>query len=59
MSESGRGKVCPYCEGKGYVSVAVDLPPGDDPSEERGRMTGWVRKTCPLCDGKGRISGDD
>jgi len=58
MDKSGTGKVCPYCEGKGHVSVVVDLPPADDPYEGLNRTT-WVRKACPLCDGKGRISGDD
>jgi hypothetical protein len=58
MGESGINKVCPYCEGKGYVSVAVELPPTDNPREEMSGTT-WVRKPCPLCDGKGRISGDD
>ena len=51
-------KVCPYCEGKGYVSVIADLPPADYGREELSRTT-WVRKPCPLCDGKGSISGDD
>ena len=58
MGESGTGKVCPYCGGKGYVSVDVDLPRDEDRCEELGQ-TAWVRKSCPLCDGKGRISGDD
>jgi hypothetical protein len=57
MGDSGTAKVCPYCEGKGYVSVAVDLPPDANPCEELSRTT-WVRNCCPLCDGKGRISGD-
>jgi hypothetical protein len=47
--------VCPYCGGKGYVSVPVDLPADDHP---RNRQT-WVRKPCPLCGGQGSISGDD
>jgi RecJ-like exonuclease len=58
MGESGTAKVCPYCEGKGYVSVIADLPSADDPREELSGTT-WVRKPCPLCDGKGSISGDD
>ena len=58
MGESGTAKVCPYCEGKGYVSVAVEHPPDDDPREGLSRTT-WVRKPCPLCDGKGSISGYD
>ena len=58
MGEGRTAKVCPYCEGKGYVSVVVDLPPDNDPRERLSRTT-WVRKDCPLCDGKGRISGDD
>ncbi len=58
MGESGTAKVCPYCEGKGYVSVTVDLPPDDNPREELSRTT-WVRKSCPLCDGRGRISSND
>ena len=58
MGESGTAKVCPYCEGKGYVSVAVDLPPDDDLRKELNRTT-WVRRPCPLCDGKGHISGDN
>lgn len=58
MAESGTGKVCPYCDGKGYVSVPADLPPDDDSRKELSRTT-WVRTPCPLCDGKGSISGDD
>ena len=58
MGERGTAKVCPYCGGKGYVSVPADLPPDDHPSKELSRTT-WVRKRCPLCDGKGGISGDD
>ncbi|MGA8214184.1 MAG: hypothetical protein WB799_11355, partial [Candidatus Sulfotelmatobacter sp.] len=58
MDEGRTAKVCPYCEGKGYVSVVVDLSPDNDPRERLSR-TSWVRKDCPLCDGKGRISGDD
>ena len=57
MGESGTARVCPYCGGKGYVSVPIDLP-DDHPSNELNRTT-WVRKRCPLCDGKGGISGDD
>jgi hypothetical protein len=58
MGESGTAKLCPYCGGKGYVSVPVDLPPDDHHSKEPSKTT-WVRKRCPLCDGKGGISGDD
>ena len=58
MGKSRATKVCPYCAGKGYVSVPVDLPPDDDPGNELTRTT-WVRKPCPLCDGQGGISGDD
>jgi hypothetical protein len=58
MGDSGTAKMCPYCGGKGYISVAVELTPDDNPREELSRTT-WVRKSCPLCDGKGRISDDD
>lgn len=58
MGETEMAKVCPYCGGKGHVSVDVDLPRVDGRCEELGKTT-WVRKPCPLCDGKGRISGDD
>jgi RecJ-like exonuclease len=54
MDESGAAKVCPYCDGKGSVSVLVDLLLNNDPLEELDRKT-WIRKKCPLCDGKGRI----
>ena len=57
MGESGTARVCPYCGGKGYVSVPVELPPSDDPSKEPSRTT-WVGERCPLCDGKGTISGN-
>jgi hypothetical protein len=57
VGESGTPQVCPYCEGKGYISVPVDLPPAD-PGKEPSRTT-WVRKPCPLCGGKGSISGTD
>jgi hypothetical protein len=56
MIESGTAKMCPYCEGKGHISVLVDLPPEDDSRQELNRTT-WARCTCPLCDGKGHISG--
>jgi len=58
MGKSRATKACPYCAGKGYVSIPVDLPPDDDPGNELTRTT-WVRKPCPLCGGKGNISGDD
>jgi len=58
MDESSTAKVCPYCGGKGHVSVPVDLPSADYHREELSSTT-WVRKPCPLCDGKGSISGDD
>jgi hypothetical protein len=54
MGESGTAKVCPYCEAKGYVSLAIEHPFDDDPREALSRTT-WVRKPRPLCDGKGRI----
>jgi len=56
MSEEA-AKVCPYCEGKGYVSVVVEIPANGDPNEGLSRTT-WVRKSCPLCNGRGRIFGD-
>lgn len=57
MIESGTAKVCPYCEGKGYVSALVELPAYADFGKLSG--TTWVRRTCPLCDGKGQIFGDN
>jgi hypothetical protein len=57
VAEDESGKACPYCCGKGYVSVPADLSP-DDPRQQLSRTT-WVRKHCPLCDRRGTISGDD
>jgi hypothetical protein len=57
VAESGPGNLCPYCSGKGDVSVPADLYP-DGPRQDSSSTT-WVRKPCPLCDGKGTISGDD
>ena len=54
MVESGKSKGCPYCEGKGDVSVLADLPGKSDCSEELSKAT-WARRRCPLCDGKGHI----
>jgi RecJ-like exonuclease len=56
MGESGTVTVCPYCEGKGYVSLVIEHPPDDEPREGLSRTT-WVRRPCPLCDGKGQILG--
>jgi hypothetical protein len=59
MGESAKGNVCPYCSGKGYVSVPAETPLDDDSGQKRSPKTTWVRKACPLCDGKGRVAGDD
>ena len=37
------GKVCPYCEGKGYVL--------DQALTHDGNTKTWTRRDCPLCDG--------
>jgi len=55
MDESKAGKVCPYCEGKGYALETVELFPDVNRRDEQER-TPWTRKPCPLCDGKGHIS---
>jgi hypothetical protein len=47
MGESRTAKVCPYCEGKGYISVVVELPPDDDSRGELSKAT-WVRSPA-LC----------
>ena len=46
-------RVCPFCEGKGNVSI---LPTEGYPKEGTN-FTTWGRELCPLCDGKGHISG--
>jgi len=51
----GEGKVCPYCNGKGYVSVEVQHT---DDSHGRSDIKTWVRKDCPLCRGTGHLVGD-
>jgi hypothetical protein len=43
------GKMCPYCEGKGYVLVEVLTHDGSTKT--------WARRDCPLCDGTGRLYG--
>jgi hypothetical protein len=44
---AGEGKVCPYCEGKGYVL--------DRALTHDGSTKTWVRSDCPLCDGTGQL----
>ena len=46
---AGEGRVCPYCEGKGYV---LDQALTHDRSAKT-----WVRRDCPLCDGTGQLYG--
>jgi len=43
MGESGRTKVCPYCEGKGYVSVAVEPPPRPRRTKRSAKMISLSR----------------
>ncbi len=45
----GEGRVCPYCEGKGYVSVEVHA----DDNQGLGDMKTLAFKDCPLCGGRG------
>jgi hypothetical protein len=47
------GRVCPYCEGKAYVSVEAS-----DDNQGLGDMKTWARKDCPLCGGTGHLLGD-
>ena len=48
--------VCPYCGGKGEVSVLVN-PLGKGYLGEEQSSATWVRRPCPLCERKGHISG--
>jgi hypothetical protein len=41
------GRVCPYCDGKGYVSVDTQHTDSDTKT--------WIRKDCPLCQGTGHL----
>jgi hypothetical protein len=45
-------RVCPFCEGKGNVSI---LPTEGYPKDKTNSAT-WGRELCPLCNGKGDIS---
>ncbi len=49
----GEERVCPYCDGKGYVPVEGTRENGTDLCDTRT----WVRKDCPLCGGTGRLYG--
>ena len=51
--QAGEGRVCPYCLGKGYISVEVHP---DDATGSCDTKT-WVRKDCPLCEGAGVLYG--
>jgi len=44
------GRVCPYCDGKGYVSVDTQHTDSDTKT--------WIRKDCPLCQGTGHLLGN-
>ncbi|GEM_PF-5758878 len=48
------GRVCPYCNGKGYVPVEATRENNTGLSDTRT----WVRKDCPLCGGTGRLHSD-
>ena len=43
------GRVCPYCEGKGYVL--------DRALTHDGNTKTWTRRDCPLCNGTGQLYG--
>ena len=43
------GRVCPYCDGKGYVL--------DQPLTHDGSAKTWVRREYRLCDGTGQVYG--
>jgi hypothetical protein len=47
-------RACPYCEGKGYVSVEEYSEDNND----FGEVKTWVRKNCPLCGGVGHLVDD-
>jgi hypothetical protein len=46
--------VCPYCGGKGHVSVEAY----SDDNNGFGDVKTWVRKNCPLCGGVGHLVDD-
>lgn len=49
-------RVCPYCEGKGFISVEVEV--AIDEPDRIGNTKTWSRQDCPLCGGTGNLYGD-